>query len=160
MTPEPVAVKVVSLLKKKSLTLGTAESCTGGLIAKLITDVAGASQVFRGGVVAYTNEIKHKVLGVSQETLDTFGAVSPETARELSQGAANLLGCDIAIAVTGLAGPEQDEFGHTGGTVFVSLCCQEKTDVREFHLGTDRHQVRTETARIALEWVREAVESV
>ena len=146
--------QVVRLLTEKGLTMGTAESCTGGLIAKRVTDIPGASRVLKGGIVAYTNEVKHNLLAVPQDILDTRGAVSPETAAAMAQGARAALNCDLAVAVTGLAGPEEDKFGHTGGTVFLALCDGARTWVKETHRGTDRQRVRTMTAHTALDMIR------
>ena len=98
------AEAVVKRLKEQELTLATAESCTGGLIGKLLTDVPGASAVYKGGVISYVNEIKHRLLGVEQETLDVCTAVSRETAHEMARGARERLMTDCAVSVTGLAG--------------------------------------------------------
>ncbi len=146
--------RVVGLLTGQGLTIGTAESCTGGLIAKRVTDIPGASAVLKGGVVAYTNEVKRNLLGVPAEILNTVGAVSPETAAAMAQGARRVLGCDLAVSATGLAGPEEDGFGHTGGTVFLALCDGEHTWVKETHRGIDRDRVRTMTAHTALDMLR------
>ena len=99
------AEAVVKRLKEQELTLATAESCTGGLIGKLLTDVPGASAVYKGGVISYVNEIKHCLLGVEQETLDVCTAVSRETAHEMARGARERLMTDCAVSVTGLARP-------------------------------------------------------
>lgn len=148
---------VVPLLAQKGLTLGTAESCTGGLIAKRITDVPGASQVLRGGVVSYTNEVKAKVLGVSQELLEAQGAVCGEVARQMALGAREALGCDLAVSTTGVAGPDSDERGNPVGLVYVALATPEGSDVVELHLGgaaQRRDRVRTLAANHALDLVR------
>ena len=100
---------VLEGLRAQGLTLGTAESCTGGLLAKRMTDLPGASAVFRGGVVSYTNEVKANVLGVAQTLLDEQGAVCADVARAMAQGARRVLGCDVAVATTGVAGPDSDE---------------------------------------------------
>lgn len=109
------AEAVVSRLKEQGLTLATAESCTGGLIGKLLTDVPGASAVYKGGVISYVNEIKHRLLGVEQETLDVCTAVSRETAHEMARGARERLKTDCAVSVTGLAGPDGDGTGRPVG---------------------------------------------
>ena len=108
-----------ALLKEKGLTLGTAESCTGGLAAKRFTDLPGASAVFRGGVVSYATEVKHTVLGVDQALLDEYGAVSEPTARAMAEGARKVLGCDLALSFTGVARPDSDERGNPVGLVFI-----------------------------------------
>jgi len=101
--------QVGEYLRQSGQTLATAESCTGGLIGHLITEIPGSSQYFLGGVIAYQNDVKHRILGVRQETLDTVGAVSAECAQEMAQGIRRLVQSDIGISVTGIAGP-------TGGT--------------------------------------------
>ena len=145
---------IVPLLKEKNLMLCTAESCTGGLIAKRITDIPGASLVFKGGIVSYSNEAKENLLGVPHAALEQYGAVSPQTAQAMAQGARKVLNSDLAVSATGLAGPETDEFGHTGGTVFLSLTDGEQTWTREIESGTDRARVRTMAAHTALDMVR------
>ena len=122
---------VLALLKEKGLTFGTAESCTGGLIAKRITDLPGASAAFRGGVVSYTTEVKHTLLGVDQALLDQYGAVSEPVAAAMAEGARRALGCDIAVASTGVAGPEADERGNPVGLVYLALAAPEGTWVRK-----------------------------
>ena len=124
---------VVDTLKKKGLTVATAESCTGGLIGKMITEVSGASEVYGFGFITYANEAKMQLLGVKKETLDTFGAVSEETAREMAEGARRASGSDIAVSVTGIAGPG-------GGT-----------EVFRFVQHGDRERVRNKSALCALD---------
>ena len=148
---------VVPMLAKQGLTLGTAESCTGGLIAKRVTDVPGASAVLQGGVVSYTNAVKHNVLGVSQEVLDTQGAVCAEVARQMAQGARKVLGCDLAVSTTGVAGPDSDDRGNPVGLVYVALATPEGCEAVELHLGgaaQRRDRVRTLAANHALDLVR------
>lgn len=113
--------KIVSILKEKKLTLSCAESCTGGLIAKSITDVSGCSSVFYGGVVAYDNSVKMNILGVKDETLSTFGAVSFETAREMALGVKSALKTDIGISTTGIAGPDGGTPKKPVGTVYIGI---------------------------------------
>ena len=147
---------VLALLKEKNLTLGTAESCTGGLIAKRITDVPGASQVFKGGVVSYTNEVKAGVLGVPQQLLDQHGAVSAQVAQAMAEGARKVLGCDIALSSTGVAGPDKDDRGNEVGTMFVAIAAPGGTYVRALKLGNRpvRARLRTQTAHHALDLAR------
>lgn len=92
-------------LRERKLTLAVAESCTGGLLSKRLTDIPGASDYYLGGVCSYSNSVKEKVLGVKKETLDTVGAVSPETAEQMAVGVANALGSDVGVGITGIAGP-------------------------------------------------------
>lgn len=147
---------VEDLLREKGLTLGCAESITGGLMAKRLTDIPGSSQVFRGGVVSYTNEVKAGVLGVPQHLLDQFGAVSPEVARAMADGARRLLGCDIALSATGVAGPGKDEWDHEVGTAFVAISTAEGAHVRALNLGSRpvRARLRTQTAHHAFDLAR------
>jgi nicotinamide-nucleotide amidase len=109
------------LLKEKGWTFATAESCTGGRVAARITALPGSSSVYRGGVVSYWSEVKADVLGVPQELLDTYGAVSEEVARAMAQGARRLTGADLAVSVTGVAGPDSDDRGNPVGLVYIGL---------------------------------------
>ena len=145
---------VLGLLKEKGLTLGAAESCTGGLVAKRLTDLSGASAVFKGGVVSYTNEVKAGVLGVPQAMLDEFGAVSAQVARAMAQGARKVLGCDLAVSLTGVAGPDPDDRNNPVGLIYVALDTPEGTRVRELHLINGRARIRTVAATNAFDMVR------
>ena len=144
-----------ALLKEKGLTLGTAESCTGGLAAKRFTDLPGASAVFRGGVVSYATEVKHTVLGVDQALLDEYGAVSEPTARAMAEGARKVLGCDLALSFTGVAGPDPDERGNPVGLVFIGLATPEGTWVRQVHLTRGRQRIRHIAASHGFDLVRQ-----
>ena len=144
-----------NLLREKGLTMGTAESCTGGLIAKLMTDLPGSSQVFNGGIVSYTNGVKAGVLGVSQDLLDEYGAVSAQVAEAMARGAKEVLGCDIAVSATGVAGPDSDDRGNPVGLVYLGLAYGDQCIVQEFHAGRgDRDRVRRMAAGTALDMVR------
>ncbi|MBQ2297349.1 MAG: nicotinamide-nucleotide amidohydrolase family protein, partial [Ruminiclostridium sp.] len=144
-----------NLLREKGLTLGTAESCTGGLIAKLMTDLPGSSQVFNGGIVSYTNGVKAGVLGVSQDLLDEYGAVSAQVAEAMARGAKAVLGCDVAVSATGVAGPDSDDRGNPVGLVYLGLAYGDQCIVQEFHAGRgDRDRVRRMAAGTALDMVR------
>ncbi len=147
---------VIQGLKGKGLTLGVAESCTGGLIAKRLTDVPGASAAFKGGIVSYTNEIKENVLRVPEHLLTQFGAVSGEVAAAMAQGARRVLGCDVALSSTGVAGPDRDDWDNEVGTMFVAIATYEGTHVRPLHLGTRpmRDRLRTQTASHAFDLAR------
>ena len=147
---------VLEGLKARGLTLGTAESCTGGLMAKRLTDIPGASQVFKGGIVSYTNEIKANVLGVPQHLLDQFGAVSPEVALAMAQGARKVLGCDVALSSTGVAGPDKDDWDNEVGTMFVAIATPEGCHVRSLRLGNRpvRERLRIQTASHAFDLAR------
>ena len=145
---------VFRLCRDRHLTLSAAESCTGGLIAKRLTDVPGASQVFLGGVVSYTNGVKNHVLGVPASLLESYGAVSAPVARAMAMGIRVLTGSDLALSVTGLAGPDGDDRGNPVGTVFTALSTPEGTFVRRLTLGGGRARIRTLSAHHALDLLR------
>ena len=145
---------VITRLRQKGLTLSAAESCTGGLIAKRLTDVPGASAVFLGGVVSYTNAVKAGVLGVPRDLLEQYGAVSEPTARAMAEGVRRLTGSDLAVSVTGLAGPDGDDRGNPVGTVYLGLSLPGETLVRRLALGGDRPRIRLLAASTALDMIR------
>ncbi|MBD5085356.1 MAG: competence/damage-inducible protein A [Clostridiales bacterium] len=148
---------VLDGLRERGLTLGTAESCTGGLIAKRITDVPGSASVFMGGVVSYHCEVKAGVLGVSQALLDEKGAVCAEVAKEMAQGARKVLGCDVAVSATGVAGPDPDDRGNPVGLVFTALATPDGVWVKELNLASQsarRDRTRNLAANHALDMVR------
>lgn len=152
--------QTVELLKSKKLKLATAESCTGGLISKRITDVSGSSEVFEGGVVCYSNRFKENVLGVSPEILKKYGAVSRETAREMVKGVLSLTKADIAVAVTGIAGPSSDDTNKPVGLVFIAVSDGKSTIVKKLlnnFTGDVREQNRNISADTALEMIMEAI---
>lgn len=122
INPDELQNMVVEKLTKNNLKLATAESCTGGLLSGRITAVSGASEVFDCGVCSYANEIKHKVLGVSEETLNTLGAVSAETALQMAEGVKNLADADIGASTTGIAGPTGGTDEKPVGLVYVGIC--------------------------------------
>lgn len=145
--------KVLKALEGKRL--ATAESLTGGGIGQAITSVSGASQVYAGGIISYTNAVKHKLLGVPTELLDTLGAVSAPVAKAMAEGARKALAADVAVSVTGLAGPGGDEFGHSVGTVFIGYADGRSAFAREYHFSGDREAVRNQTIDAALELILE-----
>ena len=147
---------VVLRLKQKGATLATAESCTGGLIAKRITDVSGASEVFLGGCVTYTNGAKMKLVGVSEKTLDEFDAVSAETAAEMARGARLALGADIGVSATGFAGPGGGTEDKPVGTVFVGVSTAEGEKVKKLSLSSkkSRTYIRNVSANHAFSLIR------
>nr|WP_325195935.1 competence/damage-inducible protein A [uncultured Oscillibacter sp.] len=128
----------MKLLKEKGLTFATAESCTGGRVAERITALPGVSAVYRGGVVSYWTSVKADVLGVPADTLDAHGAVSEETARAMAEGARRITGADIAVSVTGVAGPDPDERGVPVGIVYIGLATPDGTFCRPLNLGKRR----------------------
>ena len=146
---------VIEKLKEKHMKVATAESCTGGLIAKRITDVPGASEVFDCGIISYANEIKHRVLGVSEEDLKKYGAVSEPVARQMAQGALKVSGADIAVSVTGIAGPDSDSTNKPVGLVYIGLADRDNVWVRELRTSRkDRSYNRYVSASNALNMIR------
>lgn len=146
---------VVELLKEKQMTVTTAESCTGGLLAGRIMNVAGASSVYEEGYVTYANRAKEKLLGVAHETLETYGAVSPQTAREMAQGAAAAAGADAALSVTGIAGPDGGTKEKPVGLVYIGCCVGDSCRVEEFHFTGNRSKNRDYAVVRALTILRE-----
>ena len=142
------------LLKEGGLTLSTAESCTGGLMAKRITDLSGASAAFKGGVVSYWSQVKHEVLGVPQDLLDTYGAVSEPVARAMARGVRSLTGSDLGVSVTGVAGPDPDDRGNPVGLVYVGLAWDGGDFVREVHAVGPRFRVRQSAASHGFDLIR------
>lgn len=151
---EEIEQVVVKLLRQKQKTLAVAESCTGGLLANRITDVPGASEIFLGGVVSYANVAKEKFLGVRAETLAAHGAVSEAVAREMAVGARGKFGSDLAIAMTGIAGPAGGTPEKPVGTVFIALASAAGVEVKKFLNVWDRATFKQVTATQALEWLR------
>ena len=134
-------------------TLVTAESLTGGGIGAALTAVSGSSAVYKGGVISYTNAVKNQILGVPAETLDQYGAVSEPVAKAMAQGVRKLLEADVAVSVTGLAGPGGDEYGNPVGTVFIGYCDADLTEVKHFLFCGDRESIRKQTAQEALKLI-------
>ena len=143
--------EVIRRLRGK--TLVTAASCTGGGIGAALAAVSGSSAVYKGGIISYCNEVKHRVLGVEQQLLDTLGAVSGPVAEQMAAGARRVQDADIAVSVPGLAGPGGDEYGNPVGTVFIGYCDENQTLSREYHFPGDREQVRSQAVEAALELI-------
>lgn len=151
---------LVLLLRSRGMTLSCAESCTGGLVAKRVTDLAGCSDVFTGGCVTYSNEAKMKLLGVKKETLDAFGAVSAETAAEMARGVRLALGTDVGIATTGIAGPGGGTEEKPVGTVFVAVSTKNGENVKKLSMsplrsrGYIRYSSATQAMNLALSEIK------
>ena len=143
-----LAFDVISALRGK--TLATAESCTGGLIGSLLSSVSGASRVYKGGIISYCDEIKHRFLSVEDETLAVYGAVSGEVAVEMAKGARMGIDSDVAISVTGLAGPQGDDFGNPVGLVYIGYSDAGQTVYREYRFSGSRENIRQAAAEQAL----------
>ncbi len=156
---ESIEQRVVALLKEKKMTIATAESCTAGYISKRITDISGASSVFGFGAVTYSNEIKHRILGVKNETLEKYGAVSEQTAREMAAGIRRVSGADIGISVTGIAGPNSDGTDKPVGLCFVALDAEGVQICEKIETGrNDREYNRYVTGSRALNLARKYME--
>jgi nicotinamide-nucleotide amidase len=145
---------VAELFRVRSLTLSLAESCSGGLIAKRITDIPGSSVYFSEGVVTYSNEAKMRLLGVPAAVLHTCGAVSSECASAMAKGARNASGSDLGLAVTGIAGPDGGSAEKPVGTVFISLAAGDGCWTKRFQFSGSRDRIRDMTAWTALDWLR------
>lgn len=150
--------EVVALLAAKGLKVATAESCTGGLLAKRITDVSGASEVFDYGIVSYANEIKWGQLGVQRATVETYGAVSEQTAREMAQCAAKNAHADIGVSTTGIAGPTGGTAQKPNGTCFIGICAHGVTKVKKISTGlSDRDKNRQIFADEVFKLIKEEI---
>lgn len=143
------------LLRAKGLVMGTAESCTGGRIANMITLVAGSSEYFAGGVISYSNDVKHNVLGVSEESLSQHGAVSREVVEQMALGAIRVLGCDCSVATSGIAGPGGGTPEKPVGTVWIAAALKDRIISRCWHFGTERQQNIQSAADAALTMLSE-----
>ena len=151
---EGLSSAVGELFRRHGLTLSLAESCTGGLVAKLVTDVAGSSDYFLEGAVTYSNAAKVRTLGVSPALLAAHGAVSSETACAMAEGMRKNTGSDIALAITGIAGPGGGSAEKPVGTVFLALATADGCRVERHCFPGSRDEIRTMTAFTALDWLR------
>jgi nicotinamide-nucleotide amidase len=145
---------IVKILKEKKQTLSLAESCTGGLIGSLLTNISGSSEVFEGGVISYSNAVKASILAVKNESLDQYGAVSREVAKEMAEGVRLKLNADYGISVTGIAGPTGGSIEKPVGTVFIGISSKNDTVVNEYHFKFDRERVRVLSAHTAINNLR------
>jgi PncC family amidohydrolase len=149
---------VGNMLTERVLKLALAESCTGGLVGHRITNMPGSSAYFFGGVIAYSYEAKVKTLGVSWDTLNDFGAVSSETVLEMARGAKKLMDADIAVSVSGIAGPGGGTADKPIGTTWVGLSSNDGEWSREFHFDGDRDQNKESSAEVALQMLLDYLE--
>ena len=152
-----LAAVVLDLCRERGFTIGVAESCTGGMLGERLTAVAGSSDVVRGGVIAYANEVKKSLLGVAEATLDTHGAVSESVVREMAHGARKLLGVDAALAITGIAGPGGGSAEKPVGTVWIALDLGGGVEAVLLRLWGDRAEIRQRSAQGALNLLRRAL---
>ena len=154
---QQISAQVVREFLARGLTLGTAESLTGGMIAASVAGVSGASAVLMGGVVSYDARVKHEVLGVEQSVIDTVGVVSEPCARQMAQGARRVLKTHVAVSATGIAGPTGGTPQTPVGTVFIGVSSERGTRVDECHFEGDRQSVREQSAAYALQLALNAI---
>lgn len=156
------AYETVRILTERKMKITTAESCTGGMIAQMITDISGASSVFDCGIVSYSNGIKSSLLGVSEATLRKYGAVSEETVREMVSGALEVSGADIAVAVSGIAGPSSDDTNKPVGLIYIAVATNKETFIKKLNNSFSvniRENNRNSAANEALRLVCEVLEN-
>lgn len=150
--------KVVQLLKDRGLTVTCAESCTGGLLSGRIINVPGVSDVYKAGFVTYSNEAKHKLLRVKNSTLKKFGAVSPQTAHEMAAGAAREAKADVALSVTGIAGPDGGTPEKPVGLVYIGCSVKGKVTVKKCQFSGGRSEIREASVEAALKLLQKCLE--
>ena len=148
-----LCAKIVERLQGRNIV--TAESITAGGIGAALTSVSGSSTVYKGGIIAYTDWVKQNVLGVNSKLLEEVGAVSAAVAKQMAHGARRVLESDIAVSVTGLAGPQGDAFGNSVGTVYIGYADYRRTEAREYHFSGTREDIRNQTIHAALELILE-----
>jgi PncC family amidohydrolase len=158
-TMDKLEETVGRMLAERKLTLATAESCTGGLLGHRITDVPGSSDYFQGGIIAYSYDAKERLLGVHHDTLYEHGAVSPETAIEMARGARKVLGTDVGVSVTGIAGPGGGMPGKPVGLVYIALSSRDRERVEHFVWDSDREGNKVRSADAALAMLKEFLDS-
>jgi nicotinamide-nucleotide amidase len=149
------AAEIIDIMREKKLTLGTVESATGGLISHLITNIPGSSDVFHGSIISYSNEIKMKTVGVKAETLKKYGAVSARAAEDMASGGRTVLGVDICVADTGIAGPGGAAPGKPVGLFYLGLANKDGTFSRKHLFKGTREENKQQAAQTALMWVKD-----
>jgi len=152
---EPLEALIGKKLKKNNKTLAVAESCTGGLIASIITNVSGSSKYFTGGIVAYSNDVKINILGVPEALIKRHGAVSREVAKEMAIGARELLDSRIALAITGISGPTGGTKEEPVGTDFMAVSSARKTKIRKVRFKGNRESIKSQFSQSALNLILE-----
>lgn len=155
-----LAQDVVNLLCQKGLTLGVVESATGGLISHLVTNVPGSSNCYLGAITSYSNQTKIKIVGVSEESINRYGAVSPQVAEEMASGGRRVLNADICVADTGIAGPGGSTPEKPVGLFYIGLSHQDGTSSRKHIFTGNREENKHHAAEAALSWVKEYLESL
>jgi nicotinamide-nucleotide amidase len=152
--------EIGELLRRRGLTLGAVESATGGLISHLVTNVPGSSDYYKGSVTSYSNEVKVAVIGVKRETLERYGAVSPQVAEQMAAGGRRLLGVDICVADTGIAGPGGAAPGKTVGLFYLGLAHRGGVFSRRREFHGSREENKRAATEAALGWVKEYLEGL
>lgn len=151
------AKKILQIAEERGLKITTAESCTGGLVSSLLTEIAGSSAVFERGFVTYSNCAKNELLGVKKEILEEFGAVSKETAEEMAKGAIENSKADISVAITGIAGPNSDSTSKPVGLVYITTSSKVKIQSRKFNFAGNRNQIRESSLISVLSMLENAI---
>ena len=149
--------QIISKLIENNITISTAESCTGGSLGKIITSVPGASSIYGYGFITYANEAKEKILGVSHETLEKHGAVSPDTALQMAKGAREVSGSDVSVSVTGIAGPGGGTAEKPVGLVYIAISDKYGEEYRKLNLSGNRDEVRTQTCDEVFKLIAERI---
>lgn len=149
--------EVGKILTEKKLTIACAESCTGGLLTSRLTDIAGSSNYVKGSIVCYSNEVKNKILNVDADTLKNFGAVSEQTARQMSANVRKIINTDIGVGVTGIAGPGGGTADKPVGTVYISVSNADKTFVKLFNFKGTRTEIKNQSCDAALTMIKEFI---
>jgi len=157
MRDERILKNVSDQLRKNNLTVATAESCTGGLLAHLLTNISGSSEYFERGVITYSNKSKMELLGIPQETIKEYGAVSKQTAKAMAIGIKEQANVDIGISTTGIAGPTGGTKEKPVGLVYIGIATSRKTEVKRFLFSKDRLQNKEKTCYKALEFLLETI---
>jgi PncC family amidohydrolase len=160
MAEQPLEILVGELLRERKLTLATAESCTGGLLGSMITDISGSSDYFLGGIIAYAYGAKENLLGVRHETLWQFGAVSRETVREMARGVRRAFAADIGVSITGIAGPGGGMPSKPVGLVWIGICTYDGEWSKSFQWKGDRVENKVQSARAALQLVCDYLQGI
>lgn len=157
MRDERILKNVSDQLRKNNLTVATAESCTGGLLAHLLTNISGSSEYFERGVITYSNKSKMELLGVPQETIKEYGAVSKQTAKAMAIGIKEQANVDIGISTTGITGPTGGTKEKPVGLVYIGIATSRKTEVKRFLFSKDRLQNKEKTCYKALGFLLETI---
>jgi nicotinamide-nucleotide amidase len=155
-----LAQDIINLLRQKGLTLGVVESATGGLISHLVTNVPGSSNCYLGAITSYSNQIKTKILGVNEESINRYGTVSPQVAEEMARGGRTVLDADICVADTGIAGPNGSTPEKSVGLFYVGLSHKDGTSSRKHIFTGSREENKHNAAEAALSWVKEYLENL